>query len=198
MKMNKQKEAESFLTGPDPGFGRQYREIRREILSGNQKEARRAINEFLGLWKEEGYLWAGEAYIWLEEYDSARFYLENVKPSVDPEILIPKFQACLALACEKTNDGPRARSIINQLIAKSDTTSAMSPDFFTGWYYSGIGQVDSAFYWLEKAYKNSSAEMPWLKVDPVLKNIRSDSRYRDLYSRTGHKAYDDYQAGIKR
>jgi hypothetical protein len=57
--------------------------------------------------------------------------------------------------------------------------------------------VDSAFYWLEKAYKNRSAEMPWLKVDPAFKNLKNDYRYWDLYKRTGHKAFDDYRASLK-
>jgi len=59
---------------------------------------------------------------------------------------------------------------------------------------AGIGEVDSAFYWLEKAYKNKSPEIPWLKVDPVFRNLKDDDRYWDLYERTGHKAYDDYMA----
>jgi hypothetical protein len=88
--------------------------------------------------------------------------------------------------------------VINQLIKKSDTTSIGSPQYFTGWYYSGIGEVDSAFYWLEKAYQNRSPEMPWLKVDLAFKNLKNDNRYRDLYKRTGHKAYDDYISNLEK
>jgi len=80
------------------------------------------------------------------------------------------------------------------LIRKSDTSAVGSPAFFTGWYYSRIGEVDSAFYWLEKAYNNRSPEMPWLKADPAFNNLKDDDRYWDLYERTGHKAYDEYMA----
>jgi tetratricopeptide (TPR) repeat protein len=171
--------------------------IQIQILSGNIKEARNSIKTFLESSIGQGNRWVGEYYIWLEEYDSAKLYLESAMQSKEPEILIPRFQAYLALAYHKTNHYQEARTIINQLIEMSDTTSAGSPDFFTGWYYSGIGEVDSAFYWLEKAYKNRSPEMPWLKVDPVFKNIKNDNRYRDLYERTGHKAYDEYMASLK-
>ncbi len=82
-------------------------------------------------------------------------------------MLIPRFQTSLALAYEKTNSLQEARKIINQLIAKSNSTSAGSPAYYTAYYYSGIGEVDSAFYWLEKAFDNRSPEMPWLKVDPA-------------------------------
>jgi tetratricopeptide (TPR) repeat protein len=197
MKMNCLDKAESYFSLLESNFSIQYREIRRKILEGNQKEFYQVIHDFLDLWKEEGYIWAGEAYIWQKEYDSALFYLESVKPSIDPELLIPRFQACMALAYQKTNNAYRARYIVNQLIAKSDTTSAKSPDFFIGWYYSGIGKLDSAFYWLEKAYRTRSPEMPWLKVDPIFKNLKNDNRYWDLYERTGHKAYDVYKSTFK-
>ena len=82
--------------------------------------------------------------------------------------------------------------MINHLIKKSDTTAVGSPAFFTGRYYSWIGEVDSAFYWLEKAYNNRSPEMPWLKMDPAFNCLKDDPRYWDLYERTGHKDYDDY------
>jgi hypothetical protein len=83
------------------------------------------------------------------------------------------------------------------LIDKSKETSAGSPEYFIGWYYSGIKEVDSSFYWLEKAFKKRSPEMPWLKIDPVFNNLKDDNRYWDLYKRTGHKAYDDYWTSLK-
>ncbi len=109
----------------------------------------------------------------------------------------PRFQACLALAYHETKNYQKAHLVINQLINKSDTTSSGSPDYYTGWYYSGIGELDSAFYWLEKAYKNRSSELAWLKADPVFKNLKNDDRHWNLYERTGHKAYDDYVASQK-
>jgi len=162
------------------------------ILSGNKKEAYHSIS--LESSVEQSHRWVGENYIWLEEYDSSKFYLESAIQSEHPEMILPRFQAYLAFVYEKTNNHLKARTIVNQLIAKSNTTSAGSPAYFTGWYYSGIGEVDSAFYWLEKAYNNRSPEMPWLKVDPAFNNLKEDDRYLDLYERTGHKAYDEYMS----
>jgi hypothetical protein len=31
-------------------------------------------------------------------------------------------------------------------------------------------------------------------MDPAFKSLMGDPRYRDLYERTGHKAYDEYLA----
>ena len=163
-----------------------------KILSDNKIEAYKLLAQASNDKMAQPFI--GTAYIWMEEYDSAKFYLESALQSEHYEMPIPRFQAELAFVYEKTNNHLKARTIVNQLIAKSDTTSAGSPAFFIGWYYSWIGEVDSAFHWLEKAYNNRSPELPWLKVDPAFNNLKDYDRYWDLYERTGHKDYDDYMA----
>jgi len=173
-------------------FVYRYDEIRCLIIQGSIHEAQDAIERLLDDWKEQAFIWVGDAYTWLGEYDSALHYLEL--GTGDPEMPIPRFQACLALAFQKTGRASEAQAVVQGLIDWSNTTSAMSPAFYLGWYYSGTGELDSAFYWMEKAYRNRSPEMPWLKVDPIIANLKEDDRYWDLYERTGHKAYDEYLA----
>lgn len=136
----------------------------------------------------------GEYYIWLGEYDSARHCLIKAKEHGNIDMSTPRFKSALALAYQMTGDKMKARRIIHELILNSEKSLAGSNEYFLGLYYSGIGDADSAFFWLEKAYNRRSAEMFWLRVNPLLENIRVDPRYWDLYERTGHKAYDDYQA----
>ncbi len=47
-----------------------------------------------------------------------------------------------------------------------------------------LGDKDQAFSFLEKAYETRQGII-WLKVEPMLDNIRSDPRYADLLRRTG-------------
>jgi hypothetical protein len=47
-----------------------------------------------------------------------------------------------------------------------------------------LGEKDQAFSFLEKAYETRQGII-WLKVEPMLDNIRSDPRYADLMRRTG-------------
>jgi tetratricopeptide (TPR) repeat protein len=166
--------------------------IKSFILSNHKKEAYDSINATINLNEIYFHKWIGECFIWLGEYDSARMHLEIAMKTGDIQMSLPRFQAYLALTYQKTKNNQQANTIITQLIEKSKETSAGSPEYFIGWYYSGIGEMDYAFYWLEKAYNKRSPEMPWLKVDPVFKNIKTDDRYWDLYKSTGHKAYDDY------
>jgi tetratricopeptide (TPR) repeat protein len=40
------------------------------------------------------------------------------------------------------------------------------------------GEVDQAFTWLDRAYRQKDAELFWIKGDPWLKNVESDARYK--------------------
>lgn len=49
--------------------------------------------------------------------------------------------------------------------------------------HAALGDVDSAFLWLEKALLEPSALLPTIRVDPVMDGLRSDPRYRDIENR---------------
>jgi TolB-like protein/Tfp pilus assembly protein PilF len=51
--------------------------------------------------------------------------------------------------------------------------------------YSGLGEKDTAFEWLEKAYEDRNSELARLKWWPQTEPLRSDPRYRDLLKRMG-------------
>jgi TolB-like protein/Flp pilus assembly protein TadD len=54
--------------------------------------------------------------------------------------------------------------------------------------YAALGEQGRAFEYLEKAYKVRSDLLIWLKVDPRLDSLRSDSRLTDLMRRVGFVA----------
>ncbi len=49
----------------------------------------------------------------------------------------------------------------------------------------GLGDKDQTFEWLEKAYRDHSPWLVFLKVDPRFDSLHGDSRYRDLRRRMG-------------
>ena len=51
--------------------------------------------------------------------------------------------------------------------------------------YAGLGERDQAFKWLEKAFEERDIWLMNLKVDPVLKDLRSDRRFTSLLQRIG-------------
>jgi len=154
--------------------------------SGDEEGVVKNINTWLDSLHGNTNKGLGRLFVWLEEYDSAIVHLESAKITWD--------KAYLAIAYYKTGKYLKAEAIKDELISMSRRSTARSPAFFTGLYYSAIGEVDSAFYWLEKAYQNRSSEFFKFKADPSFNNLKDDPRYWDLYKRTGHQAYDDFKA----
>jgi len=143
------------------------------------------------------YTGKAELFNWLGDYKSAIDISEYAILEESPERNYPRFQTNLAIAYYKSGAVKQAKSIIDKLKLRSKTSVSGSPNFFLGIYYCWTEECDSAFYWLENAYDNHSAEMPWLKVDPAFRILKDDPRYWDLYERTGHKAYDEYMDSRK-
>jgi tetratricopeptide (TPR) repeat protein len=51
--------------------------------------------------------------------------------------------------------------------------------------YTGMGDKDRAFEWLQKAYDQHSSDLPWIKADPRMDPLRSDPRYHELLLHLG-------------
>jgi hypothetical protein len=51
--------------------------------------------------------------------------------------------------------------------------------------YAGLGEKDKAFEWLERAYRDHSGSVRYLKVEPRLDPLRSDPRFLELMRRIG-------------
>jgi hypothetical protein len=51
--------------------------------------------------------------------------------------------------------------------------------------YAGLGLKDEAFAWLEKSFAARDKGLTYLKIDPCLDPLRSDSRFEDLLRRVG-------------
>ena len=51
--------------------------------------------------------------------------------------------------------------------------------------YTRLGDKDQAFNWLEKAYEEHDALLPFLNVNPMFQPLHSDSRFQDLLRRIG-------------
>ena len=62
--------------------------------------------------------------------------------------------------------------------AKVDPGSLHS--YFMANVHAFRGERDEAFKWLDRAYQEHSAYLPELNVDPILKSLRGDPRFRDL------------------
>jgi tetratricopeptide (TPR) repeat protein len=51
-----------------------------------------------------------------------------------------------------------------------------------GRVYADRGELDQAFRWFERAYRQRETTLWWVKVDPLLKNVQADPRF-DVFLR---------------
>jgi hypothetical protein len=50
---------------------------------------------------------------------------------------------------------------------------------------SMVGETDLAFRWLERAIEARETQVIWLRIDPRLKPLRGDARFKTLAARLG-------------
>jgi eukaryotic-like serine/threonine-protein kinase len=76
---------------------------------------------------------------------------------------------------------PEAEKILRELILRSK--SAYLPPTYIARIYAGLGQKDEAMAWLEQGYAARDSHLEFLKVDPTLDALRSDTRFAELLRR---------------
>ena len=69
----------------------------------------------------------------------------------------------------------KAREILNEIVRPSE--AAFVPADSIALVHTGLGQMDEAFEWLDKAFEQRSHWLVWLKVLPIFDGMRSDDRF---------------------
>lgn len=90
-------------------------------------------------------------------------------------------------ALDKGDSKDAMRSVLQWRLKKAEESarnSRISPYRFAA-QHAELGEVDSAFEWLERAFNERDSELVSLKVDPAFDSVRSDSRYASLLHRIG-------------
>ncbi len=78
---------------------------------------------------------------------------------------------------------PDALRLLGELKRRQQTGYVPAGAFVTA--YAGLGDNDEAFAWFERAYKEQSNIMIYLKVFPPYDSLRGDPRFQDLVRRVG-------------
>ena len=129
--------------------------------------------------------------------DGKEYYFLGVgyEGSGKPTQAIPEYQkaveltggsqnaiAALAHAYAVTGKVSAARKILTVLLSRANS-SYVSP-YLIATIYSGLGDKEHAFEYLEKAYQEKSPDIAWfLKSDLRLDNLRSEPRFLSLLQR---------------
>jgi TolB-like protein/Tfp pilus assembly protein PilF len=91
--------------------------------------------------------------------------------------------AALGYTYAMAGDRPEARRILREMQNLSEQAYAFS--YLIAEVYTGLGENDRAFEWLNKAYQQRDCQLTWLKLDPMIDALRPDPRFQDLVRRVG-------------
>jgi non-specific serine/threonine protein kinase len=83
----------------------------------------------------------------------------------------------------RMGDRGHALELVNQLRVLSKQRY-VSPLAFAD-IFSGLGDKDQAFFWLEKGYEERVSQLVLIEIEPMFDPLRSDPRFADLVRRVG-------------
>lgn len=126
---------------------------------------------------------AAKLCFYLLNYERSKWYLEQymAKSEERPPIII----WLNALHNSLEDDAIELDSNLNILRSQYREGVSGSPAWFLALYHCWSGDYESAFSWLQKAYDRHETELVWFREEPVLKPLRSDPRYVELYHKMG-------------
>jgi TolB-like protein/Tfp pilus assembly protein PilF len=70
-------------------------------------------------------------------------------------------------------------------LAKLEQDHAHDGTYDIALVYASRGEVDQAFKWLDRAYRQHEPDLSAIKVDPLLKNVQADPRFKQLLIKLG-------------
>jgi class 3 adenylate cyclase/Tfp pilus assembly protein PilF len=124
------------------------------------------------------HLWFGRPYLQKGMYGDA---IAEIQKAVESSGGSTISLAVLAHAYASAGKGPEARKILQSLLEKSQTRYI--PSYWIALIFVGLGDIDAAVAWLERAYEERSSWLLWIGVEPRFDPLRTDSRFASLLRR---------------
>jgi eukaryotic-like serine/threonine-protein kinase len=119
-----------------------------------------------------------------EQKGKLREAVEEFEKARQIESSIPEVVAALGHGYAMSGRKAEALQIVHELQERSK--KEFVPSFSIATVYLGLGMKEEAIQHIVKSYQEGSYYMIYLKVDPLLDNIRPDPRFVDVMRRVGH------------
>lgn len=75
----------------------------------------------------------------------------------------------------------KARVVLDTLRARA--AHSYVPSYYFALLHVGLGERDQALQWLERAYQERSTVLAYLGIDPRLRSLHDEPRFRALVQR---------------
>jgi TolB-like protein len=127
------------------------------------------------------HFYLGVAYVLKQQYAEAiREYEQALQLSGGEGAVL---KGLLAHAHALAGNHDTALKILKEMKAQRDKQYV--PAFNIALVYVGLGQLDDAFAWLAKAFKERSSWLVSLKIEPMLNVLHPDPRFDEMVERIG-------------
>jgi len=145
-------------------------------------ESMAVFNKLMELSPEDHWLQMAQAVIhtFKDQPEQALVMCDKARAGV-PVGLDTNFDFFTAYVYAKAAKPEKARETIDQLLQMSDKRIVDSTMIAV--IHMGLGEIEEAFRWLEKAYEEHSPMLVYLKIAPFWKAIQSDPRWQSLLRR---------------
>lgn len=149
------------------------------------RQYERSIEKYYEVLKQDfnfavAHLYLGLAFRQKSMYEQA---IEELEEALNLSGNAPDIISALGHTYALSGDPDKARKLIKQLKELSESRYISS--FNIAIIHLGLGEIDEAFDWLERAYLQRADMLPYIKVDPVFEPFAEDARFLDLIRRIG-------------
>ncbi len=160
-----------------------------EYFTGNYDKARETLEDKMDMIRAGNNLNnAARIYFGMKEYQKVievlNEYLDEyagMRPS--------RVVGYLAAANYNIGNSDKFQKLLNELKQQAEVSPVGSPSFHTAFIYAQMGEIDTSFEWLEKAYEDHEVEMYWLKVEPPFEPLHDDPRWQIMLDKVGFPEY---------
>jgi Tfp pilus assembly protein PilF len=126
----------------------------------------------------QSYDWLGMAYILLEEFDNS---IEVYEKSAALSGRLAEILGGLGHAYGIAGRKKEAKQILDEL--NNYTLNYFIPPVQIAFVYAGLGEDDKVFEMLERAYKERSWELIFMREEPWFDYLREDNRFKEFVTR---------------
>ena len=143
-------------------------------LLGRYEEAINVLKEALQLYPAvlRLYDFLGRTYLTLGNYEEAvEAILSGLRAS---RIRPPSMIAYLAGAYAGQHDVDKANTLLTELVNRSEANEK-GVNIYAVYAFYTMGDINSAWLYMDKAKKTNDVDLIWWHVDPLLKNLREQS-----------------------
>lgn len=123
-----------------------------------------------------------KVYLIRKEYDDAIMIIE--KSFLISVLRPPSTVAYLAIALWNKGQRTKSMKLVREITDRSEGREK-GINVFVSQFYAETSQIDIAIEWLEKSVDERDVDLFWLNVEPMFRNLRGHTKFREIQKRLG-------------